>query len=73
MSAKEKQAAAKQTFVFLAPLTSKQSAKQTKEHRRCEFASYNLLSKKQAAAKQKSIADENQGTPQGGMQSERKE
>ena len=34
MSAKEKQAAAKQTFVFLAPLTSKPSAEQTKK--RCK-------------------------------------
>jgi hypothetical protein len=31
MNAKEKQATAKQAFVFLAPLTSKRYAKQNKE------------------------------------------
>jgi hypothetical protein len=52
MSAKEKQAAAKQTFVFHAPLMSKQSAKaddRAREARVCEFK--NSAKEKQAVAK----------------------
>ena len=39
ISAKENQATPKAAFGFPARLTSKRSAEQTKEHRRCEFAS----------------------------------
>ena len=53
MSAKEKQAAAKQTFVFQRSLTSKQAAKQTRKRGSAGLRVLLPAKEKQAAAKQR--------------------
>ena len=63
IGAKEKQAAAKQTFVFLAALTSKRSAEQTLERRRRVFARGVIGAKEKQAigAKEKQAERSRQG------------